>query len=356
MRTLYPEQLEQALQQQTTLPPVLLVFGEELLLRQDVLKTIRHNVKQRFPDQTLEQQRWLQDGEFDWQQLTHAGQSLSLFSQFTLLELQLADNKPGREGSEALTHYANNPPAEQLLVVIGDRLKKEQQNSRWFKSLSQNAWLIRTLTPDRARLPQFIHQRGQQYGLNLDTEALNLLAHWFEGNLSLLDQELKKWALLSDGKPLTLDVVNQYMRDVSHFDAFSLQDSFIQNDLLQASHRLHRLFEEGADLHALLWVFQREVQTLSQLQVAARQKLDNSSIFRQQLIWKSQQQAYLQRAQAISAQALAQARNLVARLELALKEQTGEHPEVLFSHCLALLCSGPHLDAVSEQLAIMASG
>ncbi|MGM0481277.1 MAG: DNA polymerase III subunit delta [Pseudomonadota bacterium] len=355
MRTLYPEQLAQALQQQTTLPPVLLVFGEELLLRQDVLSTIRDTLKQRFGGQALEQQRWLQDAEFDWQQLTAAGQSLSLFSQFTLLELQLTDNKPGRDGSEAFTQYCQNLPPEQLLVVVGDRLKKEQQNSRWFKTLSQHGWLIRTLSPDRARLPRFIHQRGQLYGLNLHTDAVDLLAHWFEGNLPLLDQELKKWALISQGQPLSLNVVHEYMRDVSHFDAFSLQDSLLQNDLQQASHRLQRLFEEGADLHALLWVFQREVQTLSQLQIAAQQNLDSSSVFRQQLIWSSQQQAYQQRAQAIPDTALAQARSLIEKLELALKDESGEQPQILFTHCLALLCSGPHLHNLSSRLAPMAS-
>lgn len=352
MKTLFPEQLQQHLNGQP-LPAIILLFGEELLLRQDALSELRQYLKQRCGDE-LERQRLIQQHDFDWQQLQDSGQSLSLFSQFRVLELELHDNKPGREGSDALTQYAQQPPAEQLLVVIGDRLKKEQQNSRWFKALSQRAWLVRTPTPDRARLPRFIHQRAQRYGLQLSSDALDLLAHWFEGSLASLDQELQKWSLLHNQETLDVAAVKQFMQDVSHFDAFSLQDSLLQNDWQQAAHRLARLLEEDVDRHQLLWVMQREVQTLSQVKTAQQSQLDSATIFRQQMIWPSQQPAYQQRAQRLPWTALQQAQRLIQRLELALKNDTGEPVDTLFMHCLGLLCVGPHQPRLIEQLAVMA--
>lgn len=362
MPNLYPEQLTKTLKQQA-LPPVLLIFGEEPLLRQDSLVSLRQHLKQQFGDEQIERQRWIQDNDFDWQQLNASGQSMNLFSSFTVIELELPENKPGREGSEALAAYCDNLPQDQLLVVIGGRLKKEQQNSRWFKALSQRGWLVRTPTPDRTRLPGFIHQRAQSYGLSLETDAIELLATWFEGSLAAMDQELQKWALLSPDKTagnttpttMTLADVRQYMQDVSHFDAFSLQESLLQSDFSQAAHRLQRLFEEDVDLHQLLWVFQREVQALSQLQIAQRMQLETGSIFRQQMIWSSQQRQYLQRAQQLSETSLEQARSLLQRLEMALKDESGEQPEVLFLHCLSLICVGPHVPAITQQLALMAS-
>ena len=351
MKTLFVEQLQQQLQQ--PLPPVILLFGEELLLRQDALTLIRKQLKQRLGD-GLERQHLVQQPDFDWRQLGDSGQSMSLFSQFTLVELSLNDNKPGREGSDALTHYANNPPAEQLLIVVGDKLNKEQQNSRWFNALSQQAWLVKAPTPDRSRLPRYIHQRAQHHGLQLTNDATELLAHWFEGSLPSLDQELQKWALLNHQAPLDARAVKQAMQDVSHFDAFALQETLLQNDWPQTAHRLVRLLEDDVDRHQLLWVLQREVQTLSQLKTAVDNGLDASSIFRQQMIWSSQQQAYRQRIQNLSNQTLMQAQQLIARLEVALKNDTGEPVDSLLMHCTALICLGPHQAKLSEQLQAMA--
>lgn len=352
MKQLFAEQLTQHLQQHP-LPPVLLLFGEELLLRQDALALLRKHLKQQFGDE-LERQSLQQQADFDWQQLHDSGQSMSLFSQFTLLELTLPENKPGRDGSDALTAYAKSPPAEQLLVVIGDKLKKEQQNSRWFKALSQQGWLVRTPTPDKSRLPRFIHQRAQQHGLQLTADATELLALWFEGNLPSLDQELQKWALIHSDQALNADAVKQAMRDVSHFDAFALQDSLLRNDWSETAHRLNRLFAEDVDRHQLLWVVQREVQVLSQLKTALTQQLDANSIYRQNMIWSSQQQAYQSRAQQLAAESLQQAQQLLQRLELALKNDSGENADILFTHCVALICVGPHQGYLPQQLQAMA--
>lgn len=354
MRSLFPEQLDTTLKQQP-LPSILLVFGEELLLREDVRRQIRSHIAQQYGDQAVERYSYVQDSEFQWQTLNSSGQSMSLFGAFTLLELELPDNKPGREGSDALVDYAKQTAEQQLLVVFGDRLKKEQQNSRWFKALAEKGWVIKTPTPDRARLPRFIHQRASQHGLQLDNDAVELLSQWFEGNLPALDQELQKWALLHPAGKLSLADVQQQMQDVSQFSAFALQDSLLQGDIEQAIHRLHRLFEEDVDRHALFWVFQREVQVLSQLQIAQGSGVDPQSIFRQQMVWGSQQQQYQQRAQQLPSDAIQQSHRLLRRLEFALKDDSGEQPDVLFLHLLALICPSPEHQRVHQQLAPMAS-
>lgn len=352
MTTLFAEQLPQTLQQQP-LPAIILVFGEEPLLREDVRRQLRGHLQQQYGDQ-LERYSYRQEHDFDWRQLTASGQSMSLFGSFTLVELELPDNKPGRDGSDALTEYAQQPPDEQLLVVFGERLKKEQQNSRWFKALQQHAWLVRTPTPDRARLPQFIHQRAQQHQLSLDQHAVALLSQWFEGNLAALDQELQKWALLHPGGQLDSDDVKQSMQDVSHFNTFSLQDSLLQGDLTEVGHRLRRLFEEDVDQHALFWVIQREVQVISQLQIATSNDINPQTLFRQNMIWSSQQRQYQQRAQQLSSAAVQQAQRLLQRLEAALKEDSGEQTEVLFLHLVGLICPHAKQSQLTQQLKAMA--
>lgn len=72
---------------------------------------------------------WLQSKDFDWQQLSAGEQSMSLFGNMRLVELELPENKPGRDGSAALTEYAKNQADSEILVVIGDRLKRDPKQS-----------------------------------------------------------------------------------------------------------------------------------------------------------------------------------------------------------------------------------
>ena len=54
---------------------------------------------------------------------------MSLFGNMRLVELELPENKPGRDGSAALTEYAKNQADSEILVVIGDRLKRDPKQS-----------------------------------------------------------------------------------------------------------------------------------------------------------------------------------------------------------------------------------
>ena len=66
MQAIFPEQLASSLQQR--IPPVILLFGDELLLQQDCDEIIRHSLNQQLSS-TPEYQRWRADAEFDWGQL-----------------------------------------------------------------------------------------------------------------------------------------------------------------------------------------------------------------------------------------------------------------------------------------------
>lgn len=331
MQTLYPEQLNQYLER-SGVPPVLLLFGDDLLLRMDAIDAIRQHF-----GQDAEKYHWIQSKDFDWKQLGELEQSMSLFGSNTLIELELPENKPGKEGSNALHSYAGQLPENHTLVVIGSYLKKEHQNSRWFKSLSQHGPLIRTQSPDKGRLPTFIHKRAQKYQLQLANGVPELLSDWFEGNLLALDQELRKWQLLSDSGVITQDFLTDASSDSSRFNVFALQESIQAGNYKEALHRLTRLLDEEDDFHRFAWILQREVQLLTALKNSGN-NLDVSALFRRNMIWSSQQSSYMKRAKYLSVEALHQLHYLIERLEMALKQDSGESPLILTVHLLGLLC------------------
>lgn len=344
MQTIYPEKLKHYLNT-NGMPSVILVFGDDLLLRNDALTCLREHLA----NDDLERINWLQTKDFDWQQLAASEQSMSLFGNTRLIQLELPDNKPGRDGSAALSEYVTQQPDADVLVVIGARLKKETQNSRWFKALAQKGPLVRTQSPDKAQLPTFIHQRAQRYNLSLANGVPETLSDWFEGNLLALDQELSKWELLAHDSIITQEFLKHTLEDVSRFSVFALQESIQQQDFEGALHRLNRLLDEEDDFHRLIWILQREVQLLSALQAAQAMQTDTQALFRQFMIWPNQQPGYHSRASQLSSDTLTNAQNLVVRIESALKLDSGESTLLLTTHLLCLLCCR-NADAINQAL------
>lgn len=313
------------------LPPVVCVFGDAPLLIDDALQLIRQHARQQGIDERL---RWLQDAQFDWQQLFDQSASLSLFSSVRLVELELPEGKPGREGGEALRQYLQSPPPDQILVIIGPKLKQEQLKAKWYKELTSQSPLVNANSPDRASLPRFVQSRAQRHQVQLDADATQLLADWFEGNLLALDQELQKLALSDIPAPISAAAIQAAAEDQSRFNVFALQEALLHADLDSALHRLARLFEDSVEPAILNWMLQREWQTVSNLQHA-----DNfSDACRRNGVWRNQENTYRQFCQRMSATALSKAAELLVRIEYAFKRDSGEHYPTLVTHLVTLYC------------------
>ncbi|RUO70683.1 DNA polymerase III subunit delta [Pseudidiomarina salinarum] len=321
--------------QQHGLPPLLSIFGDTPLLVDDALQIIRKFARDQGID---ERERYIQDSQFDWRQLTEQSASLSLFSQHRLLELELPEAKPGREGGDALRNYLSAPPPDQTLIVIGPKLKNEQLKAKWYQQLTQAGPVIQANSPDRAALPRFIDQRAGRYGLALAPDAVQLIADWFEGNLLALDQELQKLALMDLPQPVAASEIQQAAQDQSRFSVFALQEAILAADVENALHRLQRLFEEDIEVAILNWMLQREWYKLQRLQEGLATAQDLSTLFRREGIWRNQEASYRQFVQRMQGAPLTQAADLLRRLELAFKRDSGERVQTLVTHLVVLYC------------------
>ncbi|MGI0152824.1 DNA polymerase III subunit delta [Pseudidiomarina sp. WS423] len=331
---LYSSQLTQHLQQHG-LAPIVCVFGDAPLLVDESVQQLRRFARQQGID---ERQRLLQDAQLDWSILHTASANLSLFSSQRLLELELPEGKPGREGGEALRSYAEQPSQDQILVIIGPKLKQEQQKAKWFQQLSKVATMVSANNPERQQLPRFIQQRAQRYQLQLDPSAVQLLADWYEGNLLALDQELQKLALSELPLPVTAALITSHSEDQSRFNVFALQEAILAADLDQALHKLQRLFEGDVEPAILNWALQREWTLVFSLQQALAAGQSFSSAAKQQRLWRSQEPAYRQFVQRMDASAMQVAGQLLSRLEYAFKGDSGDHYPTLVTQLVALYC------------------
>jgi DNA polymerase III subunit delta len=269
------------------LKPAYLIAGEEHLLVLEAADALRARARALGFNE-----REVLDAEthFDWDALARAGASMSLFASRRLIDMRLPTGKPGKEGSDAIVDYCENPPPDTVLMIVANQWSKQQQAGAWVNAIERVGMVIPVwpLKPDE--LPDWIGQRMASRGLKPDRAAIEALADRVEGNSLAAAQEIDKLALLHGSKPLDADTLEQLVTDSARFDVFKLVDAALEGDAARTIRVLHGLRAEGEQVPALMgWV-------LNQLQLIARLASNSnlSSAFRNEHIWPARERVYRQ--------------------------------------------------------------
>ncbi len=244
------------------LAPVYLVSGDEPLQTGETCDTIRLAARNAgySTREVFENERG-----FDWHRLAAEAAAFSLFAEKKIIDLRIPGGKPGADGGKALVEYCSNPPEDTLLLLTLPKLERNQQNSKWFKTLEKIAVVIQIWPVETARLPQWIDQRMRQAGLVPDQQAVQILADRVEGNLLAAHQEIEKLLLLHGTGKINADQLATAVADSARYDVFELVDSALRGESQRCLHILGGLRSEGVALPVVLWALHREIQTLASL-------------------------------------------------------------------------------------------
>jgi DNA polymerase-3 subunit delta len=269
------------------LKPVYLIAGEEHLLVLEAADALRARARVLGFNE-----RDVLDAEthFDWDALARAGASMSLFASRRLIDMRLPTGKPGKEGSDAIVEYCENPPPDTVLMIVANQWSKQQQAGAWVNAI-ERVGIVLPVWPLKAdELPDWIGQRMTSRGLKPDRAAIEALANRVEGNSLAAAQEIDKLVLLHGSKPLDADTLEQLVTDSARFDVFKLVDAALEGDAARTIRVLHGLRAEGEQVPALMgWV-------LNQLQLIARLAANSnlSAAFRNEHIWPARERVYRQ--------------------------------------------------------------
>lgn len=163
-----------------TLVPVYLLMGEEPFLLEEAATAIRAKASAA----GFARERFFEERQFEWGIIQQKSQSLALFADKQLLEVQVTSGKITDKGAKVIIEYCANPPADKILLLIAPHLEKDQARTAWYKALDKIG-LVTTVYPiDRERLPQWIAKRVEAYGLRLNKESILLLAERHENDLT----------------------------------------------------------------------------------------------------------------------------------------------------------------------------
>ncbi|TKI05478.1 DNA polymerase III subunit delta [Martelella alba] len=317
MIRLYPEQLGAQLRE--TLRACFFLFGNDPLLLQESQDAIR---RQAEAAGFAEHLSVILDPSTDWNAIFGHCQAMSLFASRRTLTLLLPENGVNAALGEKLTQLAALLHPDLLLILRGNRPSRAQENSAWYKTLGQDAVQVSCMTPERAQLPRWVATRAAAMHLVLDDAANQLLCYCYEGNLLALSQSLERLSLtFPDGK-LTLPRVESAVNDAAHFTPFHWVDAVLAAKCKRAGHILRQLRREGEEPVILLRSLQRELMLLLMLQ---RQSAGTSlrALMDQHKVWQSRRPLLTQALQRLSPRQLHGAVALMARTEVALKQDYG---------------------------------
>ncbi len=242
-----------------SLAPVYFLTGDEPLQMGEAADLVRTSARAQG---YTEREVLDHSPNFDWNALSGAADSLSLFGEQRILDLRLSSAKVGAEGAKALTAYAANPPQDTLLLITAPKLERSQQNSKWVKSLDQTGVLVQIWPVEGARLLPWIEQRLRGVGLIPESGVVEMLAERIEGNLLAASQEIEKLLLLQGPGVISAEQLAA-VADSARFDVFGLVDTLLKGDTARGLRMLDGLKGEGVATPVVLWALSREIRQLA---------------------------------------------------------------------------------------------
>lgn len=258
-----PEQLNSHLQtsvQSKKLSPIFVISGDEPLLSQEAADSIRSAARELA---YTERETFDVDARFDWNLVFNETNALSLFADKKILELRIANGKPGDKGSKAICELCENLNDSNLILIILPKLEKSAYQSKWMKTLEAHGVHIQVWPVGSQQLPRWISQRLQQAGINANQAAIDILADRVEGNLLAAMQEINKLTLLSLEGTVDAEIMSTVVADSARYNLFEFIDRVLDGDAQSAAKALRGLENEGTEPLALLWAITRELRILN---------------------------------------------------------------------------------------------
>ncbi len=285
---LYANQFQNHINQ--SLAKCYLLVGDEPLQKQEAFDAI---LKKARREGFTERERHLVDAKFQWYDLQNSSANLSLFAEKRILDLHMPTGKAGQKGSKFLTEFVKNLPDDVLLIIRCDEWTMANDKTKWVKTITDEGVFMRVYQPDVNELPKWMANRCRQLNLNIDPDAIGLLAHRLEGNLLAAAQELDKLKMRFGDERLDIHTLAGLVADNARFDVFRLTDALIAGDSTRAIRILRSLHQNDTSPVVIHWALENLTRQLAELAFIRADKHNVSKAdFQRMRIWPKQQPVF----------------------------------------------------------------
>ena len=329
---IYHNQLDNTLKQ--GFKPIWLVFGDEAWQKNNALEKIKSTAKKQGFDEVI---RFSIDDKFDWHTLFQEYQSMSLFSSLRIIEIEFINGKIGDNAAKAITQLLTLLHQDIQLIFHGPKLDAATQKRKWFKSLEAAGCFLPLYDVEGKQLKQWLNSQARQLQLNLHSDAIDLMAVLFEGNLPALAQELQKLAILFGQQTISFEEAEQLVIKQAKFNPFQLIDTLLIGDLKKCLAILDQMQHDGSALGQLVWFIHKELSQLYAMLAQLEQGASIDNIFKQYRIWDKKKPVYQYALNNITLSNVEQALARLAQVDLLSKTSSDFNAFILLSDVLISL-------------------
>jgi len=309
-----PGQLPQLLKK--GLASVYLISGDEPLLVQECCDQIRAAAREAG---YLDRLTFHADNQFDWNTVADECNALSLFAEKRRIEIHLPTGKLG-DGRRVLEQVLQSPPEDVILLLISARLDAAETKRKWYKELQGHGVHVPLWPVEGDKFPGWLQQRATAKGLSLTRGALDILAERLEGNLLAASQELDRLTLLTNGKTIDEETVEQAVQDSARFNGFELVTELLSGKAVHACRMIGVLEQEGENPLGLLTVLVRDLHLIVELKTALPQGENPAGFLKKRGVFQPKRSSAVQQAaRRLSLAQLHQAINLCSQTDRAAK-------------------------------------
>lgn len=334
---LKPEQLEGALTNK--LAAVYLVSGDEPLQSGEAADVIRLAAKNA--SYSTREVLYVETG-FEWNELTIAANSMSIFADKKLIELRMNSAKPGTEGAKALSKYCQHLPADTLLLITIPKLLSASLKTKWIQNIDQAGVVVQIWPLEGADLLYWLQRRAEKRGLQIAPDGIKVLASRVEGNLLAASQEIEKLYSLYGDKKLSRQAVEEMVTDSARFDVFKITDCVLSGRVNRAIKILNGLKAEGLAAPVVLWALAREIRLLINITTELKQGKNKEAVFKTYRIWDKRKNLVNSALSRLQMKDFQQALLLSSKADRQIKgQEKGDCWETLLFICLLFRSPSP---------------
>ncbi len=165
---------------------------------------------------------------------------------------------------DGLRGYLPHLPESTRLVFVEGRLGRANPLLK-LVSEAEGGFVKEFQPPKGERLRRWVSQRVEERGGVIRPEAVEELTDFLGGDLRLLDQEIEKLVIYTQGRPIEKEDVELLVSEAQVGNIFSLVDALGQRDPKEALSHLHRLIEAGQPTPYILFMITRQFRLLLQV-------------------------------------------------------------------------------------------